>query len=277
MAGYIKLHRKLLKWGWYGDTNTFRVFMHLLLIASYEDNEFRGHKIKAGQAVVGRKKLAEDLKMSEQSVRTALDHLKSTNEITIKSTNKFSVITIENWAKYQGYDEEATSKATNKSPNEQPTTNHTQEGKKVKNKEDIYIGVPEEIKPAFMEWVSMRKTIKKPVTSKIAVTRAMNTLDRLAPTIEEKIELIELAVERCWLSFYKPKEERNEIERDPEKDKAGGETDHGFYGWSATGFTEGGERQAYGPPVSGGSVPGAERKIAGSGGPGPEVPGKDFR
>lgn len=150
MSGFIKIHRKLLKWGWYSDPNTFRVFMHLLLAASYEENEFRGHKILPGQAVIGRKQLARDLGISEQSVRTALEHLKSTNEITIKATNKFTVVTIENWGKYQVQECE-TNQQINQRPNqratnEQPTTNHTQEGKKVRNKRNIV--------PPKREWVA---------------------------------------------------------------------------------------------------------------------------
>lgn len=154
MAGYIKLHRKLLKWGWYSDPNTFRVFMHLLLIASYECNEFRGHKLKPGQAVIGRKRLAKELKMSEQSVRTALEHLKSTNEITIKTTNRFSIVTIENWAKYQcaedDTDQQDNQQANQQLTNNQPTTNHTQEIKKVKKVRNIDI---KNTIPPRVEWV----------------------------------------------------------------------------------------------------------------------------
>ena len=31
--GYIKLYRKMKKWGWYKDQNTKDVFLHLLLEA----------------------------------------------------------------------------------------------------------------------------------------------------------------------------------------------------------------------------------------------------
>lgn len=147
MAGYVKLHRKMLNWGWYSDPNTFRVFMHLLLTASYEENEFRGMKLKAGDVVFGRKKLAQELGLSERQVRTAIEHLISTNEITIKTTNRFTVATIENWTKYQSHepdtdqriDQQADQQATNK----RPTSDHTQEGKeskKVRIYRDIYKG-----------------------------------------------------------------------------------------------------------------------------------------
>ena len=121
--GFIKLHRSILKWEWYDDANTMRVFLHLLLNANWEDCRYRGHLVPKGSLVIGRKKIAKELKISEQSVRTSLEHLKSTNEITIKPTNKFSIITIVNWEKYQCYDEKSTNKLTNKSTNNQPTTN----------------------------------------------------------------------------------------------------------------------------------------------------------
>ena len=73
---------------------------------------------------------------------------------------------------------------------------------------DIYKGVPAEIKEAFMEWVAMRKSIKKPVTTERTVTRALNKLNELSKDPAEQIKLIELAVDKCWLGFYPPKQEK---------------------------------------------------------------------
>lgn len=201
-----------MKWGWYSDTNTFRVFMHLLLTASYEDNEFNGHHIKAGQTVFGRKQLATALKLSERQVRTALEHLKATNEITIETTNRFSIATIENWGKYQfgedKTDQQSDQQEATQPTNNRPTTDHTQEIKNIRNKE-IYKEVPEDILPAFLEWAQMRKQMKRPLVSKRAVKMAINKLNKLANTTEKKIEIIEYAIYRNWLSFYEiPKEDR---------------------------------------------------------------------
>lgn len=138
--GYIKLHRKLLNWEWYRDANTTRVFLHLLLIANYGESRYRGVEIHPGQAVIGRRSLSNALGLTEQQVRTALEHLKSTNEITIKSTNKFSVVTVVNWSFYQVDCDESTSKSTSKSTNDQPTSNHTI--RKKEEKEDIKGGRP---------------------------------------------------------------------------------------------------------------------------------------
>ena len=67
--GWIKLHRKILEWEWFTDPNTLMVFVYLLCHAQWHDSRFMGHEVKAGQLVTGRKKIAEDLKISEQSVR----------------------------------------------------------------------------------------------------------------------------------------------------------------------------------------------------------------
>ncbi len=133
--GFIKIYRSMKHWEWYTDGNTMRVFFHLLLNANWEDSRYRGHEVPKGSLVCGRKKLAEDLKMSEREIRTSLNHLKSTNELTIKSTNRFSIITIVNWEKFQCCDEKATNKATNNETNKRPTSDHIKEIKNKRNKE----------------------------------------------------------------------------------------------------------------------------------------------
>ena len=106
-----------MSWGWYSDANTTRVFLDILLNANYKDSEFLGHHIKPGECVFGRAACAARLQMSEMAVRTALEHLKQTGEITIRTTNKFSIISIRNWYTYQGLEED-----------EQPARNQQFEG-----------------------------------------------------------------------------------------------------------------------------------------------------
>ncbi len=101
LNGYVRAYRDLLSWQWYKNQNVFRVYMHLLLKAAFKDFEFEGKAYKAGELITSRKKLAAELNLSESQILTALDKLKSTGEIDIKSTNKFTVITLKNWAKMQ--------------------------------------------------------------------------------------------------------------------------------------------------------------------------------
>ena len=114
-GGYIKLHRKLTKWEWYHNANTFRVFIHLLLTANYEPRRFEGRTRERGQRVTSISKLSKELKVSVQSIRTALNHLKSTGELTIETTPKYTIITINNYISYQ--------QLTNDLTNDQQTAN----------------------------------------------------------------------------------------------------------------------------------------------------------
>jgi len=130
--GWIKLHRKLKDWEWYKDANTVRLFIHLLISANHKEHQWRGVAVEKGQVVVGRKSLSSALGISEQSVRTSINRLKSTNEITIKSTNKYSLITIISWKDYQINNQQANQQSTSKQPttNQQLTTNKKDKKKK---------------------------------------------------------------------------------------------------------------------------------------------------
>ena len=148
MAGFIKISRDILDWEWYDDPNTFRMFIHLLLNANYEDKKYHGVDIRKGSLVIGRQQLAVDLGISEQNVRTALNHLKSCNEITIKSTSKFSIVTICNYERWQGTDF-PTNQQTNQQINQQLTINQPATNQQLTTTKEIKKGRNEEyiIKP----------------------------------------------------------------------------------------------------------------------------------
>lgn len=116
---WVKLHDSWLEWEWHTDPNMVSLFFHLLSMASKKDTRFRGYNIKRGQVVVGRKMLSEKTGISEQTVRTCLARLEHTGEISRKSTNKFSIITICNYNSYQPNFGESNQQLTSN----QPTTN----------------------------------------------------------------------------------------------------------------------------------------------------------
>ena len=98
---FIKLDRNITEWGWYQDANTFRVFIHLLIKASIKNREYAGIIIKRGEYITTYDRISTELKLSIQQSRTALEHLKSTGEITITRYSKFQVISIKNYDFYQ--------------------------------------------------------------------------------------------------------------------------------------------------------------------------------
>lgn len=136
MVGYIKLFKKIIDWEWYTDSNTLRVFLHLLLKANFKRNRWKGIEILPGQVVAGRKMLAKDLNLSEQEIRTAIAKLKLTSEVTTKTTKRISIITICNWESYQGlieHDQPTNQPQMQPKINQQATT--LEERKELKKKE----------------------------------------------------------------------------------------------------------------------------------------------
>lgn len=142
MEGWVKLHRKFIKWEWYGKSQMVHLFIHLLLKANHEDNMWQNILIKKGQFVAGLHVLKAETGISIQSLRTCLERLKSTNEITIKSTNKYSIITICNYVDYQDT-EINNNKEINNLPNKQSTNNQ----QTTNNKQECKEGKEEEKKP----------------------------------------------------------------------------------------------------------------------------------
>lgn len=206
MNGYIKLDRKICEWEWFTDDNMLKVWIYLLANANYKETRYKGHVIGKGQLVIGRKILAQNLRMSERSVRTCLDKLKMTKEVTIQPTNRFSIVTIVKWEDYQCSDDDTDQQQVNqksdKSPTkvQQPTT--SKEIKKLRKKEiNIYIGKSDEFVDAFEGYAEMRKQIKKPLTDR-AKQMVINKLDKLSTNEKTQIAILNQSTVNCWQGVF---------------------------------------------------------------------------
>jgi hypothetical protein len=157
-GGYVKTYRKIVDWEWYSDANTFRLFFHLLVSANYELGHWQGIEIQPGQLITGREKLAKELRLSEREIRTALNKLKSTNEIAIKTTNRFSIITICNWDFYQGgeTDVRPTKRPTRRPSSDQQTTTI----KEYKEREEIKNDIPTAFEEFFKTYPGTKRGLK---------------------------------------------------------------------------------------------------------------------
>ena len=123
MNGHIKLHRSILDWEWWDDINTFRLFMTILLLANWKEKKWHGKTIRRGQLWTSIPTLAEKSGLTVQQTRTALNHLKSTGELTDKPTRDGRLITVVNYGKYQAGNFELTDKLTDKLTDDQQTAN----------------------------------------------------------------------------------------------------------------------------------------------------------
>ena len=117
---FIALYREMLYSSVFDDPITLKVWIWCLLKASYKERTIeigtQQIKIFPGQFVTGRKSASSQLKLSEMQYRSRIKTLERTQRITVKVTNRFSIITVINWALYQITPEEITSKLTNKQP-----------------------------------------------------------------------------------------------------------------------------------------------------------------
>ena len=132
---YVKMFRKLVFWEWYTDVNTTKLFLHCLLMANWQPGRWRGISYKKGQFFTSISNLSKETGLTVREVRTALDHLKATNEVTSKTTNRYTLITVVSFEKYQGEqqaNQQANQHAEQQTSNKQ-ATNKQQQNKNNKN------------------------------------------------------------------------------------------------------------------------------------------------
>jgi len=142
MTGWIKIYRQVVDEGWLQNADLWTFWCYCLLKASHKKHTVRvGYQrvdLLPGQLIFGRKKAAEELETTERKIRTSLKILEKEGNVTIKTTNKFSIITICKWETYQLIDIENDQQSANKRPasDQQATTNkNDKKVKKVKKKE----------------------------------------------------------------------------------------------------------------------------------------------
>ena len=123
MSGFITLHRKLLDWEWYNDTNTKILFIHCLLKANWEEKKWKGILIERGTFITSFQCLSEETNLSVKQVRLCISKLESTKEIVKKGTNKYTLLTIVKYDEYQCVENERANKRQTKDKQRATTNN----------------------------------------------------------------------------------------------------------------------------------------------------------
>ena len=125
--GYIKLYRKLLNNKVFDNEKLLKVWIWCLLKASHSDHDqlvgLKTVHLEPGQFIFGRFKAAEELKINPNTLKDYMKFLENEKFITIKGTNKYSIVTVDNGDLHQSGEDEDTTKNTNKTP----TKHHKQE------------------------------------------------------------------------------------------------------------------------------------------------------
>lgn len=125
---WYKLNRDFLQWEWYKREGAVQVYLFLLLNANYEPKNWEGITIERGQVVTSISKICEGTGLSTRKTRTLLKLFEKSQFLTIKSTNKYSIITVCN---YDSYADEGFK--VDKQTDNQPTNNRQSTDNNIRN------------------------------------------------------------------------------------------------------------------------------------------------
>jgi hypothetical protein len=133
-GGWVKLWRKILGNELLKHPKLLNLWIYCLVKASHKEHTViinqQSVLLKPGQFIFGRKAAAKEIALSEQEIRTRLNLLKRVGNLTIKSTNKYSIITVINWDRYQGDNDEINQQINQQVTSSQPQTRRVKKGKK---------------------------------------------------------------------------------------------------------------------------------------------------
>ena len=158
--GYVKMSRGIMKSTIWCDSDKYKLWNLCLFKAQHTKNTFMvGNQhiaLEPGQFITGRNDLSDDFnygvkkskKISGLTLFRWLESFEKLEMLNIKKTNKYTIVTVNNWCKYQGNEQQMNSKRTTveQQMNNTCTTNEQQlntykNDKNVKNdkndKEDI--------------------------------------------------------------------------------------------------------------------------------------------
>lgn len=171
-GGYVRVYRSMLDWEWYDDDACVRLMLHLILSVNWEPKEWHGQLIAPGQLVTSMDGIAGKLRLSRSAIRRAMDKLKSTGEVTVKTNNHWTTVTLANWAEFQEV-QPTNGRQTRKQPTDhRPTIDRpaatTEEGNKgnietLKKEEAVAPFTSEAFLKAWETWEASRREARKPI------------------------------------------------------------------------------------------------------------------
>ncbi|MCQ2299665.1 MAG: hypothetical protein MJZ81_06040 [Bacteroidales bacterium] len=141
---WMKMYESLLSWEWSADVPVFNLWIHLLLMANTRDMEWKGETVPRGSLVTTVKELSEQTGLSAMQIRTALEKLRLTNNITTKTTNKNTIVSICDYVSYQGSSEgrQQTKQQTVQQTDNKQAKEKESNTKKIENNEEYKENTP---------------------------------------------------------------------------------------------------------------------------------------
>lgn len=214
--GWIKIHRKLLEWEWADDPNMVALWIHLLLNANLTDKKYRGKTIPRGSFKTSLNELSAETGLSKRNLRTCLERLKSTHEVTQQTTHEYSIITICKFDTYQLINN--TTNTPNDTPNDTLATHqrHTsdtpikEEGKKLitSSKKEKSEKEKSDWDVLFDVWLEYKKQRGQTYKGQMSIERMKTKLRNLSGgNIETAKAIIDEAMANNWSGFFALKDQ----------------------------------------------------------------------
>lgn len=129
--GFFKIHRKIKRTSFWPHINERNLAIFLIMEANWDSVPWQARNgdkvtIKRGQLVTSFRSLAKQMGISIQNIRTCLKNLSKADFLTHSSTQHYTKITLKNYDKYQGLEEDLTHTLTH-------TQHRNKKVKKIKN------------------------------------------------------------------------------------------------------------------------------------------------
>ena len=140
--GWIKLHRTLEDKGYYKNSKYVHLWIHILLKANHEKNEFMWNNkimiIKEGQFITGRKQLSLETGLTETTIENILNMFEKEQQIGQQKTTKFRLITVINWKEYQANGQQSDNRVTTNGQ-QSDTNKNDKNDKNEKKKREFFL------------------------------------------------------------------------------------------------------------------------------------------
>lgn len=99
--GFIVIDRCIEDWQWWGISSAMTLWFYILVKANWKEGFFLGQNVPRGAFCTSIRTISEETDLSESTIKRWLKKFESAGQITVKGTNKYSVISVINYAKYQ--------------------------------------------------------------------------------------------------------------------------------------------------------------------------------
>lgn len=227
--GYVKLHRQIMDSEIWKDPFKYRLWNLCIMKATHtKKNQIVGNQVITlypSQFITGRKALCEEYnkgvsekhQLTESTIDRWLKLFEKDGMLSVVRTNKYSIITINNWSKYQE-DERTTNEQqmNNKRTTNEQQMNTNKNEKNEENEENVlkekitkketYVSLidsytnNEELKIELKHYVDMR--IKMKGFTVHALELKLKDLDKLAINESMKIEIVKQSIKKSWRGFF---------------------------------------------------------------------------